>query len=71
MKQEKSRRNQNHGKVPAYLIDPPSPFGPRETWEKFLRTLESFPQDDPIVQAQMQRARKIIAEKKAEEVRLC
>ncbi len=67
MTQKESK--QNTRKVPAYLIDPPSPFGPIEIWEEFLKTLESFPQDDPSVIAEMRMAREIIAEKKAEEAR--
>ncbi len=67
MTQEKS--SQNHGKVPAYLIDSPSPFETKETWEKFLKFLKSLPQDDPAVIAEIEEARELVAEKKAEEMR--
>lgn len=51
--------------APAYMIDAPSPYETTETWESFLKTLASLPQDDPAVEAETRRAREIIAEKKA------
>ena len=38
-------------KSPAYIIDPPSPYDPRDVWWEFLRQLRHFDPNDPAVQA--------------------
>lgn len=52
--------------LPAYLIDPPSPFDTAEIWQKFLQEMEFLPQSDPIVAGVVEEARETLARKAAE-----
>lgn len=52
----------------SWLIDPPTPLDTIETWEAFARSLEDGAKLHLDFADELARARKIIAEKKSEDL---
>lgn len=44
-----------------YMIDPPSPFEPKEVWRDFLLEMQTLPKDAPEVQSAIQQAQQVLA----------
>jgi hypothetical protein len=50
------------GNVLRGFIDPPTPFAPRKSWEDFLASLSTVPQDDLDVQREKADAERMLAQ---------